>query len=55
MSSQRLSENVTSEPTNHNTSYLRNVLLLATGLFLISFPGLELQDVFGLISDFSLR
>jgi len=55
MSPLRLSENVIPESIHRNSSFLRSTLLLAAGLFLISVPGFELHDIFGLISDFTLR
>jgi len=49
------SKNAVSASAQRNTSYLKSTLLLAAGLFLISLPGLELQDIFGMIANFTLR
>jgi hypothetical protein len=55
MSSRHLSKNAVAVSAQRNNSNLKSTLLLAAGIFLISLPGLELQDFFGLISDFTLR
>ena len=55
MSFRHLSKNAVPVSARRNHSNLKSTLLLAAGISLISLPGLELQDFFGLISDFTLR